>query len=367
MITEGFAFTDTSAAETIGLIEGLERTFALDSLDRQRLVRACFADVAPLAVDPGDLLLYSDEQYQTPGFPFARFDRDVEIDWLWGVRLTDQRPVLVPADLVGRRASQPIVQATSNGAACHGSLHHAVLNGLYEVIERDALMIAWLNRWSSPRLTFTDADLDPCGVRAAFARLSFRLTHVDLTTEVGVPVVLAVLEDQHDSHFFMATMVAGLSPSKVLEKLYRELTQFTYPHLVDPATYRTSVSRSPDPTLVRSLPDHLAFYQHDTKRALTAFLTASDEMHPFAARGEHADWSVAEEIQEAVRRLGAAGYSPVVVDCTAPALEELGLWAVKVVIPGLQPLSVGHGHVPPPKRARPGVAHALNPWPHPFW
>ena len=94
-------------------------------------------------------------------------------------------PVLVPANLIDGRPPDAILQATSNGAACHSSLHHAVLNGLYEVVERDAMMVTWLKHRSLPRVRLSDDDPDPYGVRAAFTRMSFELTYVDLTSDLG--------------------------------------------------------------------------------------------------------------------------------------------------------------------------------------
>lgn len=376
--TEGFDFTDPDVAVAIALAEGAERAFALDHVDPSRLCRARYADLGDTALDPRELPLFSEEQYGSPEFPFRRFDPTVEMNWLWGVRISNQTPVLVPAALVGRQPEQ-LLRATSNGAACHSSLHHAVLNGLYEVIERDALMMTWLNRWSCPRLQLAEGDPDPHGIRAALERLSFRLTHVDLTTELGVPVVLAVLEDEHDPALFVLNMVAGLAGPRVLAKLYRELAQFLYPHLVDQSAYRTPTSRSQSPSDVRTLQDHLAFYQNGARRPLTAFLASSIEEAPFAGMTEQQDRSIGEELREVLARVTAAGYSPIAVDCTPELLRELGLWVVKVVVPGTQPLQVGHDHAAlgdkrlagaarTSGRARAGTsARPLNPWPHPFW
>lgn len=363
IVSGGFDFNEPDAAEALALIEGLERVVALDYIDPSRLIRSTYEDVAHIAIDPRELPLFSDDQYREPGFPFRRFDPQGAMNWLWGVGIASGMPILVPADVINGPSMSSIVQATSSGAACHSSLHHAVLNGLYEVIERDALMMTWLNQWSRPRVTFADEDPDPCGVRAAFNRMSFRLTHIDVTVDVGVPVVLAVLEDEHDPDLFMITMVAGVSKTRVLEKIYREITQFTYAHLIDPSQYRTPVSRSVDPADVHSLPDHLGFYQDGGKRPLTAFLTASDQERPFAESSER-DLSVEDEISAVVGRLGNAGYDAIVIDCTVPFLRKLGLWAVKVIVPGLQPLQVGHGRAALGSGRPSGV---LNPWPHPFW
>lgn len=362
--TGGFAFGEPRAAEALALLEGLERLVALDYIDPSRVVRSAYADVDRLAIDPRDIAPFSEEQFRDSGFPIRQFDPHAETTWLWGVRIASGQPVLVPADVVNGRPPASLIHATSSGAACHSSLHHAVLNGLYEVIERDALMLTWLNQWSRPRVRLADEDPDPYGVRTAFASLSFRLSHVDVTTDVGVPVMLAVLEDERDPDLFMITMVGGLSRTRVLDKLYREITQFTYPHLVDRSQYRTPVSRSADPADVHSLPDHLGFYQDGRKRALTAFLTSSGDERPFAEPTSVQALSVEQEMKTVIARLNNAGHDPVAIDCTLPFLRELGLWAVKVVVPGLQPLQVGHGRAALGNRRLTGVP---NPWPHPFW
>jgi len=360
--TEGFDFREPRLAEALALVEGVERLCAFEVSDRSRIVRAAHAAVDEAAIDPRMLPLFTDEQYREPGFPFRRFDPDEDVDWLWGMRIASGSPVLVPADLLYGRAPATMVQATTNGASCHSSLHQAVLNGLYEVVERDALMVAWLNRSSLPRLTPTAADADPYGVRAAFAQMSFDLTYVDLTNELGIPVVLGVLEDQQDRNFFLCTMVASLSTSRLMAKLHRELSQFAFPHLVDRTHYRSPLSGSDDASGVRTLPDHLRFYQDASKRPLTAFLTASRATS--ALRVEEGRGSIEDELRQVIRRLTAGGYEPIAVDCTLPFVREMGLWAVKVVVPGLQPLHAGHNRAPLASKrltARP------NPWPHPFW
>ena len=361
--TGGFDFGAPRVSEALALIEGLERLVALDYVDPSRVVRSALADLDRPALDPRGIALFNEAQLQDAPFPDRRFDPNIEAQWLWGIRIASGEPILVPAQVM-KGETGSLIHATSSGAACHSSFHHAILNGLYELIERDALMLTWLNQWSRPRLRLADTDPDPYGVRQAFADSSFRLTHVDLTTEVGVPVVLAILEDELDPDLFMITMVGSLSASRALEKLAREITQFTHPHLEGKSPYRTPVSLSEDPAVVHSLPDHLAFYQDRRKRPITEFLTGSSDERPLAGLRVEDDRSAVQEIEEVVARLTSAGFDPVVIDCTEPFLRDLGLFAVRVVVAGLQPLQVGHGRV--------GLgSHRLtttpNPWPHPFW
>jgi ribosomal protein S12 methylthiotransferase accessory factor len=375
---EGLDFEDRRAAEALALVEALERSFALDGCDPAHSVRARYAEVTAQAIDPRELPLYADEQYADPDFPLCRFDPDTELHWLWGVRLGTGAPVLVPRDVVYAAPPPAIFNPTSNGAACHTSLPHAVRGALYETLERDALMVTWLDRLSLPRHEPGPADPDPLGLRGELERLGFELRHVDVSTDLDVPVTLAVLRDRRNPDFLLVDMAADLDPERRLGKLYKELTQFLHPYLVDREHYRGEATRSWEPACVRDFPDHLAFYQDREKQRLAAFLDASAELRPLAPPTA-APATVTEEVEVLASRLSRRGYEVIVVDCTHRLLRPLGLHAVKVLVPGLQPLHAGFQlrvlggrrlfRVPMllGLEAAERSVSDLNPWPHPLW
>ncbi len=152
-VTVGFDFVNAGTAEAISLVEGLERVFAMSFCPPHRVVKSRYTDVARDAFDPRRFPLFAEMQYAQPGFPLRRFDPDADIDWIWGLDLASGAPVLVAFDLVfASSPSTRIYRANSNGAACHTSVHQAIVNGIYETVERDALMVTWLNELSLPRL-----------------------------------------------------------------------------------------------------------------------------------------------------------------------------------------------------------------------
>jgi len=175
-------------------------------------------------------------------------------------------------------------------------------------------------------------------------------------------------------------MVAGLDPAAQLRKLSRELVQFLHPHLIDQAFYRSPISLGEDVEQVKRFPDHLRFYQHRDKIARAAFLTAVARTRRYG-EGAYAAGrlGVQEQLDVLVQRLHARGHEVIVVDCTVPWLEALGLSAVRVLVPGLVPLTPGHrlralgGTRVLQVARRLGLAERdrtlgeLNPWPHPFW
>jgi len=380
-VSEGFDFDDADVAEALALIEGLERLYCLSYCAPRRIVQARLVDVASDALDPRGFPLHAERQYEDPGFPLRRFDPGATIPWLWAVDIATGSPVLVPLDLVyASSAPTRIYRANSNGAACHSSLRHAVINGIHETIERDALMVTWLNRLSLPRLALDASQPDPWSVRRTLAELDLELTHVDMTTDLDIPVLLAVLRDRRNPDFFLIDMVSSLDPRAQLQKLYRELAQFLFPYLVDQRHFINDCTRSSDPDMVVDFPDHVAFYQAEARNRQASFLATGTVSRPFG-EGSYASavLDANAELGVLAARLAAKGHRVLVVDCSVPLLRELGLHAVKVLIPGLQPLSCGHrfrvlgGDRILDAAQRMGYASRrrrredLNAWPHPFW
>jgi len=378
---EAADFHDGRRAEALALMEAIERLATLEYSDPRRVVGASYKAVAGSALEPTTFPLYAAEQYARRGFGLRKFDPGQSIEWIWGVRIADSEPVLVPMDFVfGRRPGPRLYRANSNGAACHSSLHHAVLGGIYETIERDSLMLVWMNRLSLPVLESSSTAANSAGVRRDFEALSLDLTCVDITTDLDIPVSLGVLTDNLNPDFLLVNPVASLSRQKLYQKLHRELTQFCRPYLSDRRFYTGRVSASSNPEAVKSLADHLMFYQNREKIRHARFLTSGPKkknaIHP-AAAGELG--GVQEELNIVVGRLAQRGYQVIVVDCTVPMIRDLGLHVVKVLIPGLQPLHAGHRYAAlggdrlyqVPRlmglARRDRSPEELNPWPHPFW
>jgi ribosomal protein S12 methylthiotransferase accessory factor len=379
--TSGLDFYDVVAAKTLAVVEGLERLFTLNYYDPHRVIQRAYSGISKCALDPRTFPLFDESQYRDSEFGLCPFSPDETIPWICGARVSDGKSVFVPLDLVYRNtSSRAIWSPSSNGAACHSSFHRAVLNGMYETIERDALMLVWLNQMSLPIVDFSEGDLDPFGVRKDFRKLSFELKHVDITTDLNIPVLLGVLRDTRNPDVFLTTMAASLRMNRLLEKVYRELIQFSYSYLSCQVHHKNAISDCMDPNSVMTFADHLSFYQHRSKAHLVSFLTSSHTRKPISCcQHSIGDLSVADELNIVLQRLSGAGYQVIVVDCTPQFLRDLGLHAVKVLIPGLHPLNVSHRHrVLSGRRlfsaARlMGLADAdktmqeLNPWPHPFW
>jgi len=144
----------------------------------------------------------------------AAIDEAAPVRWVEGFALATGAPVLVPYDAVvlgtPPRDFAGLSQST-NGIAAGTRLSGAILHGLCEVIERDAVCL-----WSyKPNAAAQASAVAP----AAFAhptidalvdrisRAGFRLRLFDQTTNLGIPVIYAALfpADGADRHFDLTT------------------------------------------------------------------------------------------------------------------------------------------------------------------
>jgi ribosomal protein S12 methylthiotransferase accessory factor len=118
-------------------------------------------------------------------------DSEAPIPWVPGEDLATGEAVALPAEFVhypppeGRRERHRPAITTGLGLGNAGV--EALLSGLYEVIERDATMLAWYSTYDPLGLSVDDEGFSALVARARAVGLS--VTPVLLTADVDVPVV----------------------------------------------------------------------------------------------------------------------------------------------------------------------------------
>jgi len=128
--------------------------------------------------------------------------KKTKINWVKGKSLISDENVLIPAQLIYvpyvYQYSEPTLRfLISTGAAAGSSLEGALYRGICEVIERDAFMIHYLNKLSSPRI-----DLSSIGsgvinnILRSLKRYKLEINVFDLTTDLQVPVFAAITIDR---------------------------------------------------------------------------------------------------------------------------------------------------------------------------
>jgi ribosomal protein S12 methylthiotransferase accessory factor len=150
-------------------------------------------------IAPSRFALFAEDQYATPGWHFRHVPPTTVLDWVAGWSWTHQRSVYLPTCFVYQQpcagAGQCLFHPVSTGLACATTTETARLTGLCEVLERDAIMIAWLYGLELPRLR---PPLDDPVIQELSQRITttgLHATVLDATMpDIGLPVRIALVE-----------------------------------------------------------------------------------------------------------------------------------------------------------------------------
>jgi ribosomal protein S12 methylthiotransferase accessory factor len=177
-------------AEAGALMEAIERDCGIFQGNEIRTIRRFTDFPAGDAILPNDILLLSDKT------ALGQLDPSAEIEWspVWSLR--DERFKYAPTGLLyffyaGEGDDQ--VSADSNGCAAGNTLEEAIVHGFLELVERDAYAIWWYNRLQRPEIDIaTLGDTYILDLRAQLAAAGRRLWVLDITSDLGIPAVVAV-------------------------------------------------------------------------------------------------------------------------------------------------------------------------------
>lgn len=347
----------TGASQVAAVMEAVERYTAMRDRGGRAFVRGSYQALCHRAVDPRSFILHDEAQRAEAGFHLSMWRPGQDYDWVWGHSLVDDRTVLVPEQLAyyaaQRRSSAAgarFVLESSNGCATGASLAEAALFGLLEVVERDAFLACWYSRAPLDRI-----DLDDCDdalVRALHARIlaeGLELQAFALTGGVNLPAVALRLVDA-DNRLGPATVYAAAAHVTALGALtgaLSELATFLQRHPNDGHADKIAkgLSLLKDPSLVRRMEDHVDQGWPAASIEARGFAEAARHIlswNAYADRYAPAPAGRAEALAHVVTRARAVCSDVILVDQSFPPLAERGLKCVKVLAPGLLPITFGH-------------------------
>jgi len=345
-MTSGKGLTDQESARG-AIVEALERYCAMQERAGE-LVYGSASTLDGPSIAPAEFVLYSERQYGSATFRHRRPLPDQQLTWVRGCLLGSGEAVLVPASLtymnfVGAGGRERFGFPNSNGLAGGTDVASAVLAGLCELVERDAFVITWLTRRPAPRIDFSESAGIASEIRRHYERFGIETVAFDLTTDLQIPVVMAVGIDRSGSRP-AATVGLGcnLDPKTALDRAVMEVVQVRtglvprYRGAQAPA----SIERYED---VRTLQDHAALAADPGRLPEFDFLLRGPATRKLAEMEDHDRGDVAANLSICRERLEAAGCTVAYVDLTMPDLEPFGLRIVRAIATGLQPIQFGFG------------------------
>ena len=333
-------------SEASALCEALERYSGAFHGDEIRCRRsfASFAGAAEsTAIHPNDVQLFSDRQLDRAAqinagdHPYnvvpPRLDPEAEMDWSPVWSLTRERHWYLPTSMLYYGVSQEPrgegsdFVADSNGCAAGNTLEEAILQGFYELVERDAFAIWWYNRLRLPEVdpeSFGDEYL--AAARDYYRGLRREMWVLDATGDLGIPVFVAV----------------SRRTDKKEEDIIYGAGAHTDPHI---AALRAVCEMNQFLNWVQGSGSGGAGYQVDDPQCLRWWRNATLAGHPYLAPAPEvaprvrSDYPVPEtadareDVERCRARVEARGMELLVLDQTRP---DIGMPVARVIVPGMR-------------------------------
>ncbi|HEV2803280.1 MAG TPA: TOMM precursor leader peptide-binding protein [Pyrinomonadaceae bacterium] len=337
----GKGMTDLQAKAS-GLCEALERYSGVFQGNEPRR-HARLADLEGLAIHPNASMLFSERQYRQraatnaaqPGFNYVPlpFDPDAKIDWSPVWSLTHQSVRYLPTAFCYYHYPSPpqeqFFAACSNGNAAGNTTEEAILQGFFELVERDSVALWWYNRVRRPAVDLDSFEEPYIGkIRSFLKKQNRELWVLDLTSDLSIPVFVAISRrtDQPQEQI-MFGFGAHLSPRIALLRAVTELNQMLAWILVEGVSDEQSLQLIEDPTTLEWL-----------KMATLAnqpYLAPDESAQPRRAADypQHATDDLKDDVLACQSVVEKLGMEMLVLDQTRP---DIGLPVVKVIVPGLR-------------------------------
>jgi ribosomal protein S12 methylthiotransferase accessory factor len=304
------------------------------------VTRDSFRGLGRAAVHPDTCQLFDERQYAGRAKWNATcanfhvvpepFDERMVIDWtpVWSIVKNEQRllpSALLYSDQTGAYQIASL-RADSNGNAAGSSLEDALLQGFFEVVERDAVALWWYNRTRQPAVDL-DSFGDPWVARLReeyTTRLRRQVWVLDVTSDLGIPVMVAISRrTDKPAEDIMFGFGAHFDPHVALRRALTELGQLL-PAVADARPDGTGYG--PDP--------HLVSWWTGATVANQPYLRPGPG--PAAAAAGYHDTphdDLADDIARICTIAQRAGLDILVLDQTRP---DINMPVVKVVVPGLR-------------------------------
>lgn len=332
-------------AKAAAIGESVER-YCAGIYNEDEFIYSSYNDVKRDAIDPREFTLFSENQYSTKDFKFSRFFKDVKLNWVWGYSLVKKRSILVPASFVYvpylfRSKEELITQPTSTGLAAANNIEEAILSGIYEVVERDAYMIMWLNQLSMPSIDLTTIENKKAkDVAERFVHYGISLYINNITTDLGIPTIgtMAVLESDKGPAAAVGA-ATRLDPELAVLKSLEE-TAHTRFWIKGMMRQRPDYKPKDDFSDITDLSHHPFLYGHLEMLPRLKFFMNHTSVEKLDGIPNMATGSILKNIQKCVEMIAKRGLEVIVVDVTTPDIKEVGFSVVRVLIPGVQPLDV---------------------------
>lgn len=312
-------------ARTSALCEALERFSGVYQGD-EATIRGSISSLKENAIHFNALQNYSEHQFANRGainkltddkrkqVPLP-FDKETIIDWTpaWSLNNGEKHYIPLPYCFAEtpRHSGTEYGIHNPNGVAAGTCLEEAVLQGILELVERDATAIWWYNQIERPEIdlrSFNDPYLE--SLIDHYTEMGWKLWVLDLTHDLNIPVCTALAENPQEKRFAIG-FGCHLNAHLAVQRALTEVNQ-----LFDPSGH------TPSPWDVSKISNDSFLYPDSN----TAPNSAQELLH-IGGKDLKAD------IDYCIKQFSQQGMQTLAVNKTRP---DIGLDVAQVIVPGLR-------------------------------
>ncbi len=335
-----------SQAKASGLCEGIERYSGVYEGIEPRIT-ASYDALGKKAIHPCDCMLYSKTQYKNrkainaAGSKFNRVpepfeDTSMEIEWSPVWSLTHDREKYLPTQYLyyGYRSPDKSIaplyfSACSNGNASGNTLEEAILQGFFELVERDCVALWWYNMLQKPGVdisTFNESYF--LELEAYYKTINRSVWVLDLTSDLDIPtfVALSGIQDQPEENIIFG-FGSHLDAKSAVQRALTEMNQ-SLPFVKGLTKNKTSNAENFGDL------DAMKWWKEATCDNQPYLVSDPDQDLKTAADYPSTHYTdILDEIQTCRSRVEELGMEMLVLDQTRP---DLKVNVAKVIVPSLR-------------------------------
>jgi oxazoline/thiazoline synthase len=297
------------------------------------------------AIHPNSCMLYSDEQYRFRAERNSHaskykivpepLDETMEIRWspVWSLSRKEFRFLPTSycyfgySDHPGASRDIGFCYACSNGNAAGNTLEEAILQGLFELVERDSVGIWWYNSLRRPEVELSTFFEPYFGeLQEQYQEAGRRIWVLDITADLEIPAFAAISSKLDGGGPILLGFGCHLDARLAVGRALMEANQMLLTASSLEANSDTSFAAVDEETTNWMKTVSLANHPH----------VVPDQAAPRRTAAEYRQWrnrDICDAVLECQINIEKHGLEMLVLDQTRP---DIGIAVVKVIVPGLR-------------------------------
>lgn len=308
-------------------------------------ISASYKELGKRAVHPSEYALFHEKQhpvFKERGYNVIPFDEDVPVTWVPTIDLVDSAETYCPAQFLYMPFTKDrryITAGNSTGLAAHTNYYKAILNAMYECIERDSFVITWHNNIVPPKIKITKEIKEYLHSRFP-PHYEWHL--FDITYDLETPTVFGICMGESDFGKFVAVGSATRGTiGEAAQKVIQEIGQ-TAPYFRWLLGERRDWAPTDDFNDLLTFSDHSIYYlkRLDQWGVFDRWVNqAENKVIDFFEPDTRTD---VDKIKDMLRVFRKKGYNVLLRDLTTVDTRQLGFYSLKVYIPQLIQMAGGY-------------------------